>query len=95
MPLPKAIRWPGLLALAAPVFPFAGQDIASTFLPIYVIQTTRMSVGALSAVSGLSRIADRAAIRENSYNCSENGIKTYFYRIDDPYICHKTATPRP
>jgi len=63
MPLPKAIRWPGLLALAAPVFPFAGQDIASTFLPIYVIQTTRMSVGALAAlflVYRVSRIAQQS-----------------------------------
>jgi len=59
MPLPKAIRWPGLLALAAPVFPFAGQEIASKlFLPIYFIQTTQMSVGALAALFLVYRVWD-------------------------------------
>jgi|GEM_PF-1383000 len=57
--LPKAIRWPGLLALAAPVFPFAGQEIASKiFLPIYFIQTTRLSVGALAALFLVYRVWD-------------------------------------
>jgi Na+/melibiose symporter-like transporter len=59
MPLPKAIRWPGLLALAAPVFPFAGQEIASkVFLPLYFIQTTRMSVGAIAALFLVYRVWD-------------------------------------
>ncbi len=58
-PLGQAMRWPRLLAFAAPVFPFAGQEIAAKiFLPIYFTQTTHISIGAIAAIFLVYRVWD-------------------------------------
>jgi Na+/melibiose symporter-like transporter len=58
-PLDQAMRWPRLLAFAAPVFPFAGQEIASkVFLPIYFTQSTRISIGTIAAIFLVYRVWD-------------------------------------
>lgn len=53
------VRWPRLVALSAPVFPFAGEEIASkVFLPAYFSQTMHMSLGVLATIFLVFRVWD-------------------------------------
>ena len=58
LPAPiRPLRWRTLLAFSAPVFPFAGQEIAfRIFLPIYLTQATHFSIRAIATIFLVFRV---------------------------------------